>query len=86
MTNDNAIAIASTTKLLQIAKKSLARYKTLLKQEEANMDALRSDENIFSNAKTQAMWLIERRMKSIQRWETDVAELEARLVRLNANK
>lgn len=86
MTNDNAIAIASTTKLLQIAKKSLARYKTMLKQEEAKMDALRSDGNVFSDAGTQAMWLIERRMKSIQRWETDVAELEARLVRLNANK
>lgn len=80
----NTAAIVATTKLLNNAKKSLARYKTLLKQEEAKMEAIRGNGEFFSCAKTQAMWMVERRMKSIARWELDVAELEARLAKLNA--
>lgn len=84
----NTIAIAHTTKLLQIAKKSLARYKTMLKKEEAKMELLRAEADdavFFSGAMTQSMWLQERREKSINRWERDVAELEARLAKLNSN-
>lgn len=86
MTNDNAIAIAYTTKLLQIAKKCLARYKTRLKKEEANMERIRANEDSYNDGALQSMWLQERYEKSISRWERDVAELEDRLVRLNANK
>ena len=85
-TASSIIAIAHTTKLLNIAKKSLARYKTMLKKEEAKMELLRADEAaFFSGAMTQSMWLQERREKSINRWERDVAELEERLARLNTN-
>jgi hypothetical protein len=90
MTNENAIAINATANLLKIAKSSLARYQTLLKQEEAKMEAMRAEiqqgGNPSPSLMIQSSWLIERREKSIARWKLDVAELEARLAKMTSSQ
>jgi hypothetical protein len=70
-------------KHLKTAKACLARYKTLLAQEEATMEAARDKSNATDvwqgDALCQSAWLIERRMKSIARFELDVVEYQRRL-------
>ena len=70
-------------KNLKTAKACLARYKTLLAQEEATMQAARDKADATDTSQVgemlQSSWLIERRMKSIDRWEKDVAEFQRRL-------
>lgn len=70
-------------KHLRTAKACLARYKTLLAQEEATMQAARdksdATDTLQVGAMLQSSWLIERRMKSIARFELDVAEYQRRL-------
>lgn len=73
-------------KHLKTAKACLARYKTLLVKEEEAMQAARDKTNATDvwqgDALCQSAWLIERRMKSIARFELDVVEYQRRLDRL----
>lgn len=71
---------------LKIAKANLARFKTLLVKEEAKAKEARAKSEeagyIRCDLLLQAMWLIERRMKSVARFKADVAELEEMIIRI----
>ena len=69
-------------KHLRTAKANLARYKTLLTKAEADEEALRvlaNSTGVSQSGVTQAYWITERRMKSVARFEQDVAECQRRL-------
>ena len=67
---------------LKTAKANLARYKTLLVKAEAHEEELRALANstgVSQSGATQAYWITERRMKSVARFESEVAEFQRRL-------
>ena len=77
-------------KQLKTAKACLARYKTLLAKDTASMQSARDKTDATDvwqgDAMCQASWLVDCRMKSIARFEQDVAEYQRRLDLLLENR